>query len=318
LAQEDAPSKEKTLFSGPQPGERLPPLDAKGVFGKQANQVIKLVTKETEDPTVIIFFHQLTRPAFGLTNAVMKYAGSRGKDGVKSHVVFLAEDTTEKIEWLKRVQRLVPEGVQYVVSTDGLEGPGSYGLNRNVTLTIITAKDGKVTANFALVQPSLQADAPKILQAINEIAGGGKVPTVESLTARPKMARTARNGEKPNAAKPDAPRTRPEARPATRDEELTGLLRAVINKQATPEQVQTAAAKVEAYIEKSENGKRELARISNTVVHSGKLSNYGTETAQTILTKWAKELEALAPTRKEAGSEKATDQPRKRGDKKQD
>jgi uncharacterized protein (TIGR00369 family) len=35
-------------------------------------------------------------------------------------------------------------------------------LNRNVTLTVIVAKDQVVTANFPLVQPSVQADAPKI------------------------------------------------------------------------------------------------------------------------------------------------------------
>ena len=56
--------------------------------------------------------------------------------------------------------------------TEGKEGPGSYGLNRNVTLTILVGKEGKVTANFALVQPSTQADLPKILEEVAKVAGG--------------------------------------------------------------------------------------------------------------------------------------------------
>jgi len=42
------------------------------------------------------------------------------------------------------------------ISPDGEEGPGSYGLNRKMTLTILVANKGKVTANFALVQRTLR------------------------------------------------------------------------------------------------------------------------------------------------------------------
>ena len=49
-----------------------------------------------------------------------------------------------------------------------------------MTVTVLVAKDDKVTANFALVQPSVAVDAPKIIEAIVG-AVGGKAPTAEEL-----------------------------------------------------------------------------------------------------------------------------------------
>ena len=74
----------------------------------------------------------------------------------------------------------MPERSSIGVSVDGNEGPGAYGLNRAVTLTILVAKDNIVTANFALVQPSLPADAPRVLGEVVKLIGG-KVPTLEEL-----------------------------------------------------------------------------------------------------------------------------------------
>jgi hypothetical protein len=82
---------------------------------------------------------------------------------------------------------------------------------------------------------------------------------------------------------------------AAGDTELSALLRAVINKQATEAQVQAAAAKVEDYVEKNEQARKELSRIVNTVVNSGKIENYGTVTAQKVLRRWLKELAEAKP-----------------------
>jgi len=275
LSQTIVAAEEEAVFSGPQVGEKLPPLVAQGVFGDDADKDIEIVGKETQDATLLIFFHKRTRPAFGLTNAIMKYAATR--KGLNNTVVFLTEDTTEATQWVRRVRRNIPEDITYVVSGDGIEGPGSYGLNRNVTVTLLVAKAGKVTANFALVQPSLQADAPKILKAIVDASGGGKVPTVAEI-AGPRYT-------------PTTDRPKPNTR-GNNDPKLGGLLRAVIQKDASDEQVKEAAEKVEEYVKTSENGRRELGRITNTIVKSDKLPNYGTEAARVYLKKWAKEFPA--------------------------
>lgn len=154
------------------------------------------------------------------------------------------------------------------ISLDGREGPGSYGLNRNVTLTILIAKENKVSANFALVQPSLQVDLPKVLASIVEIAGG-VFPTLDQLEGMPSMNRTDSSSESP-----------PNLRP---------LLAPLIRKSASDQQVDEAANAIQEQSERDPATKREVARIANTIISAGKLENYGTPRAQEYLSKWAKE-----------------------------
>ena len=272
---------EDPVFSGPQVGEKLPAFQSKGVFGDLEGKDFDFIENSKGKPVVLIFVHARTRPAFGLTNTMMRYASSKSKDGLKSGVVFLTDDPTATGKWMNNVQKHFPKGVSYSISTDGQEGPGAYGLNRNVTLTILVGKEGKVTANFALVQPGLQADGPKILKAIVDVTGGGEVPSIADLEgpkyrSREEMKRTS-----------DTPRRT--------DPKLETLLRSFINKQASDEDVKQTAAEVEKYVMDNEAARRDLARISNTIVSSDKLTNYGTKTAQGILTTWAKKYEADRP-----------------------
>jgi hypothetical protein len=260
------------VFSGPQVGETLPSFKAKGVFDDLAGKEFDLIERADGKPVVLIFFHARTRPAFGLTNTIMKCAAGKSKAGLHTAVIFLTEDLTATEKWMGTVRKHFAKGVTYAVSAEGKEGPGSYGLNRNVALTILVGNKGKVTANFALVQPSLQSDGPKILKAIVDVTGGGKVPTIAELGGRRY-----------------APQTRKNTRPGQNDPKLTSLLRAVINKQASEEDVKKSAAAVEQYIAKNENARKQIGRITDTVVNGGKPSNYGTEAAQKILTRWAKE-----------------------------
>ena len=274
------------VFSGPQVGEQLPSFKAKGVFDDLTGKEFDLIERADGKPVVLIFFHARTRPAFGLTNTIMKYAAGKSKAGLHTAVIFLTDDLTATEQWMGVVKKHFVKGVTYAVSTEGNEGPGSYGLNRNVALTILVGNKGKVTANFALVQPSLQSDGPKILKAIVDVTGGGKVPTIAELGGRRY-----------------APQTRKNTRPGQNDPKLTSLLRAVINKQASEEDVKQSATAVEQYVAKNENARKQLGRITKTVVNGGKLSNYGIDAAQKILTRWAKEYGTPAK-KKDRGAKK--------------
>jgi len=284
-----AASADDAVFSGPQVGEKLPSFKVKGVFGDLAGKELDLIERADGKAVALIFVHVKTRPAFGLTNTIMKYAATRSKDGLQNAVIFLTDDPTPMLEWMNRVKNILPKGVTHVISTDGAEGPGSYGLNRNVALTVLIGKEGKVTGNFALVQPDLGVDGPKILEAIVSAIGGGKVPTIAELggprysgqTRQNMRGKNAKNAKNANNAK---------KRPNQNDPQLTSLLRSVINKQASEEDVKKAAAEVEAYIAKNEAARRQLGQITNRVVNGGKLSNYGTEAAQVILKRWSKEF----------------------------
>ena len=269
---QDAP-----VFSGPQVGETLPPLKVKVALGEMQGKEIDIVEQVAGQPLLLIFFHSRTRPAFGLTRAVTAYATSKAKAGLQTHVVFLTADPTDTEKWMGVVKNNLPKEVVYSISGDGIEGPGAYGLNRNVTLTVLVGKDGKVTENLALIQPQLQADGPKIVQAIADVTGGGSVPSMQELEQQ-YMSGAGRMDQRRNTP----------ASGRTSDEKLTGLLRGLINKQATPEQVKQAAESVEKYVSENDDARKELLRIATTVVNSDRLENYGTAAAQEVLKGWVK------------------------------
>src|SRR6056297_684473 len=185
---------EPPVFSGPQVGESLPPMQAKGVFGELKGKTFDPVEMADGKPLLLIFLHQKTRPAFGLITAIAGFAKTRRDQGMRTALIYLDDDQPEALRWMGQIERLLPEKVAYGVSVDGGEGPGAYGLNRNVQTTFLVANEGKVTANFAIVSPQLQVDGPEILKAIVEVSGGGEVPKIESLTPEAMMRRRpARN-----------------------------------------------------------------------------------------------------------------------------
>jgi hypothetical protein len=262
------PAQEK-VFSGPQVGEKLKPFKVRGVFDDDAGKDLDFVAKAGGKPILLVFVHEANRPSIGLSRVLLNYATTRAKDGLVSGTVWLSDDATEAESALKRMRHALAKDDQVGISTDGKEGPGAYGLNRNVTLTILVGKGNKVTANFALVQPSIQADLPKILKEVVAVVGG-EVPKLEDL---PEVK--------------DMLKSRPAASGA--DPKIPMLMRAVIQLKATPEDVDKAAAEVEKYVKDNEAARKEVGRIAKAVVEGGKLENYGIPKAQEYLKKWAKE-----------------------------
>jgi hypothetical protein len=259
-----------------------------GVFGDHAGKDTDYVSVAGARPIVLIFVHDVNRQSVGLARILSTYTNGRTKDGLVTGLILLHDDPTEAESMLKRMQHAIgpvkasvsPIGdsekpqksdVDYAavsISKDGREGPGSYGLNRNVTLTVLVGKDNKVTANYALVQPSLQVDLPKILESIVAVAGG-TVPKLEELEGMPKMQRSGVANEALN---------------------LRPLLSPVIRKDASDDDVVAAAKKVEEAAAKDEAVRKEVGRIANTIINAGKLGDYGTAKCQEYLSKWATEF----------------------------
>lgn len=261
---------QEPIFSGPQPGEKLPLFEVRGVLGESAGKTLNFVKDADGKPIVLIFVHELSRPTIGFTRTLSAYTITRVKDGLHTGVTWLDDDASTAEATVKRVQHALTAQAPLGVSLDGREGPGSYGLNRNVALTIVIAKDHKVSANFALVQPSLQADMPKVLEAIAKVVGG-PVPKLEDL---PEMKEAMqRTGDQAGSA----------------NEQLRPHLRSIIQKNASRDNVVTAIEKLEKFVSENAEAKRELIRIAKTIVDNGKLENYGTEPAQEFLRKWSEE-----------------------------
>lgn len=284
---------DESVFSGPQPGEKLLPFVMTGVLGDDADKKIDVVDEKATKPCVLIFVHDRSRPAFGLSNLVMRLVEDRGEK-INGTFIFLTDDPTETADWMNRTSQYFPKQIRKGISVDGKEGPGSYGLNRNVTLTVLVAKDGLVTANFALVQPSIEVDGPKIFQAIADVLGEEAAPKIADY--QPKQ-----RGDAASMKERDGAKSRDQAA-ASQHPQIRPMLSPVIQKTATEVEVIAAARKVEEFAAEHADFRVDVGDIARRIIAADKLENYGTAKCQEYLTKWAKEFvtESPAPERNRA------------------
>ncbi len=258
------------VFSGPQVGETLPKFSVQRMFGEDPKEVLDPVAAAGGKPVVLIFVHKITRPGIAAIRVVCKFLEQKKKSGLGAAVVFLTEDPPSTEAWMRRARRALPAAVPLGISRDGIEGPGAYGLNRKVELTVLVGNKGKVTANFALVQPSIPVDVPGILKAVVSQVGG-KVPTLASLGVAPR--RPARGGLPPRVA---------------------GQLRQLIQKTAKPVDVDKVAKQLESLFAKRPAVARQVGQVGRRIITAGKLETYGTPPARVYLKKWA---DKYAPAR---------------------
>jgi hypothetical protein len=167
------------VFSGPQPGEKLTAFKVHAFSGPAAGKEIQLLADPKDTPRVLVFIHELNRLAFQLLRPVDQYAARLHKDGLETHFIMLTADRAKTEQYLEGAQKALALAAPIVISLDGIEGPGNYGLNRKVTLTVLVARGNKVVANFAIVQPN-DTDAPKVAAAIAKLMGKTP-PTAEEL-----------------------------------------------------------------------------------------------------------------------------------------
>ena len=159
-------SDKKQIFSGPQPGEKLPPLMATVIHGEAKGETVDFIAKVGGHPLVLLLQDESgvgLRGLYDISHKIEKIV-TESQHRIQTSVVFLSDDPAA----LKQITRHVPKDVSVGISPDGREGPGSYGLNRNVSQTVIIAKEGEVLYNFAFTQPLLFAD-PHVLGAIAEV-----------------------------------------------------------------------------------------------------------------------------------------------------
>ena len=266
--------KQDPIFSGPQVGESVAPFVISGVFGEQDSKEIDLVKQAGGGPLLLMFVHERTRPAFGLTNALSRYAASLEAGKLTCGICYLTKDTSEARMWMQRIEQYFDKSVTVGISPDGLEGPGEYGLNRNVAVTILVVNQNKVAANFALIEPNLHIDGQEVIDATSKMLATDSAPKITQFVNR----------------RGDANR-----QPARNQmsSELATLLRKLINKQATREQVDKAARQIGQHLKKHPEEKSRLGDVCRRIVNSRKLENYGTEYAQKFLTQWSQKYKPM-------------------------
>ena len=168
--------QEKVFFSGPQPGQKLPPLEATAINGEAKGETFDFIAKADGQPLVLFLQDETPLGLRGLVGVSRLFGqiAEKSKQTMQMHAVFLLENQASKTSKMGYYQRelvpYIPSDVLIGISQDGREGPGSYGLNRSVAQTVIIAKDGKVLHNFAFTQPMPWPD-PHVLGAIGEAIG---------------------------------------------------------------------------------------------------------------------------------------------------
>ena len=185
VAQADDENPEATdavperVFSGPQPGETIKPFK---VLQAQANQPeeLEIAKKTGEGTTLLCFVHRLgndDRILFGL--GLVDFYASRHKE-LTSHFVLLSDDRAKIMTMLRGWAR-GPLFTKSLVSlsVDGAEGPGYYGLNRDVAMTVLVAKGDKVVSNLVFQAPN-NRDLHAIMAAVAK-ALGKPVPTLAKV-----------------------------------------------------------------------------------------------------------------------------------------
>jgi hypothetical protein len=284
-------------FSGPQKGEKTAGFV---VYDVGLRKEVDFVGEGKGAPALLVFIHEFTRPAAGLMRALDDYAQVKQVRGLRTIFVSLSEDRDG-------AERRVPQIIQSIklkspvgISVDGKEGPGAYGLNREVCLTVLVSKGDKVHANFAFISPN-DTDAPKIRAAIDEVLQGpAEAPTgtpeelkaeilrlrEENLRLKEEVAALKLQAQRPPP--PPAGSMRRSPQPATpeapKDERLVNHCRRLIQQAATQEDLDAAVKDIEAYIEGKDDLRRQYVEVLSKVLEL----KYGNDLGKAVI---AKQLE---------------------------
>lgn len=165
--------QERRVFSGPQPGESIQPFKVLRYQNDEATE-LEIAKTHANDITLICFVHKLSNDdrilyGFGLVDYYL-----RRHQALTSHVVLLTDDRAKTMKMLKGWMRgslFTKSSVG--VSTDGHEGPGSYGLNRNVAMTVVVAKGDQVVDNLVFQAPN-NNDLQSIMASVAKALGKPK------------------------------------------------------------------------------------------------------------------------------------------------
>jgi hypothetical protein len=156
-------------LSGPQKGEPTAGFKVLSLNGPDAGKEQDHVSGWKGAPSLICFIHELTRPGARLLRSLDAYA-EENRTELKALFVFLAADVNEAERRFPAALKSLDVKSAAGISPDGLEGPGAYGLNKDVTLTILLARDGKVVANWAIISPN-ETDFDKIRPELERLVG---------------------------------------------------------------------------------------------------------------------------------------------------
>lgn len=304
---------EETIFSGPQKGEEITGFRVLALNGPDAEKRVDYITRWKGANTAICFVHELTRPGARVMRLLDRY-GTRHAGNLKTLFVFLTDDPHAGEKRFPAPMRSLQMKTLAGVSLDGLEGPGAYGLNKEVTLTVLLAKRNRVTANYAIVSPN-ETDFPRIQKELDRLTAP-PLETPEEMRAEilrlraavdalraelqeirlqnerqqmgsSRMRRPTRGGERAQTTTPPAARSLPGKRPE--DPGLESLIRRLILNDATNADIDAVIREIEGHVKSSADLQAQLIGGLDLVDHLKYGTEYSRRARQSLRAKFKKD-----------------------------
>ncbi len=273
------------LESGPKPGAPLPACPVYAPAGPFAGQEFDVAARIGVRPGAILFVHELTRNTGPMISGLDRLGVQLAWTGLEVHTVRVGQERSEAEVATKRSSEAMGLHRPILVSTDGIEGPGAFALNRRATLTLVLAREGKVVESVAFTDTG-RGDLQRLRTLVETATGPVPTDPVElkkaieaRLTRDPealralvvdlalllqrverveqnRMQREQQRGQMPPrrgeggepAAQPRPDPARPREGKAPEDEELRNLLRRCIQRSADAAELDAAFAAVDARV----------------------------------------------------------------------
>tara|TARA_R110002072_G_scaffold241027_1_gene399479 strand:- start:7308 stop:8462 length:1155 start_codon:yes stop_codon:yes gene_type:complete len=172
----EAPSEQgrstdpKALAGGPPAGTKLPACAVYAPSGPFAGKEFDAATQVGMAPAAFLFVNELTRNTAPMITGLDQLGIELAWTGLQTHLIRIAADRNDAEAAVKRSSAAMKLARPIVVSIDGVDGPGGYALNRQATLTLILAKDGKVVRSIGFTDTG-RGDLGKLRKLVEEVTG---------------------------------------------------------------------------------------------------------------------------------------------------
>lgn len=166
-------------ISGPQVGKLAPGFEVLIATGDQAGKKLDQLGSLKDKPVLVIFWGEVTRPAFALLKHLDAYGRLRQPEGLQVLIVRLSDDTEAVVRHSKILNENYDIKSPIGVATAGKAGPMEYGLHDRAAMTVLLLdKEHKVLHNTARQAPERQ-DFKAVREAIDKLLGPSPVTFTE-------------------------------------------------------------------------------------------------------------------------------------------
>lgn len=169
----------KKVFSGPQPGEKLKGFPVIPPSRNDRAEEFDPVALAAGKPHFLVFLDDSDiAEGIGAWLHVVERIKKNSRSGLAASAVILGDERTTDIPFVRMSEKWwtrFNSAYQIGYSPDGRDGPGAYGLNRNIVMTILIADaKGKVLYNFPFRETLQDRPDPHVVGALAKAVGADR------------------------------------------------------------------------------------------------------------------------------------------------